>query len=55
MYKFIGIEYWGAKSFTEFKKYFEKRIRPDKMKEAYEYVKEEYKKAGFKEVKEDKK
>jgi hypothetical protein len=48
MYSFIGVKFWGGKSFSEFKKYFAKRIAPDKMKEAFEFVKAEYKSKGYK-------
>jgi hypothetical protein len=48
MYKFIGIEFWGAKSLSEFKKFFAKKIAPSELEGAYKWVKEEYKKAGYK-------
>lgn len=41
---FIGVEYWGDKNLSEFKKVFAKKIRPDEMKEQFEMVKKAYRK-----------
>ena len=43
-YGFVGIEFWGCKTFSEFEKYFKKRIPPKDIKAQYEAVKGEYKK-----------
>lgn len=40
---FIGVQYWGDKSFTDFKKHFKGLIAPLEMREQYDLMKKAYK------------
>ena len=54
-YKFVGVEFWGGKTLSEFKECFGKQIPPKEMKGAFEEIQKEYKaKYSEKKVKPDK-